>query len=169
MELKINIRPAKKEDCLNLAVLSIQVWLDTYAVDGIRSELSNYVVSNFTETLYLEKLNDKTFPIFVVEKDNHLVGFVMLNLSATFENESNGYEIDTLYVQSHFKGFGLGKKLIQHVQNKFGITCWLHTWINNHNALGFYDYLGFKDVGNMYFDLEGEKHENRVLVLNKAL
>ncbi len=33
------IRSAKKDDCLNLAALSIQVWLHTYAPEGITAEI----------------------------------------------------------------------------------------------------------------------------------
>ncbi len=46
------IREAVEEDCINLAVLSLQVWLDTYAIEGIRIEYSKYVISNFTEACF---------------------------------------------------------------------------------------------------------------------
>ncbi len=32
------IREAKPEDCVDLAVLSLQVWLHTYATKGIREK-----------------------------------------------------------------------------------------------------------------------------------
>jgi hypothetical protein len=35
------IRNAKKTDSINLAALSIQVWLHTYATEGIRKEISS--------------------------------------------------------------------------------------------------------------------------------
>lgn len=36
------IRDATKEDCINLTALSLQVWLDTYAVDGIDRNISGF-------------------------------------------------------------------------------------------------------------------------------
>ena len=50
------IRKAVKEDCINLAVLSLEVWLDTYAIEGIRTEYSSYVITNFTEVSFLNIL-----------------------------------------------------------------------------------------------------------------
>ena len=43
---------------------------------------------------------------------------------------------------------------------------WLTTWVNNEKAIGFYKYIGFSDIGIIFFDLDGEKHENRVLAYN---
>lgn len=34
---KYMIRYARKEDASNLAVLSLRVWLDTYAIEGIKA------------------------------------------------------------------------------------------------------------------------------------
>jgi len=59
----------------------------------------------------------------------------------------------------------LGKLLIESAKKEYGESCWLHSWINNTNAISFYKYLGFKDIGKMYFDLEGEQHENRVFAI----
>lgn len=44
------IRVARKQDAINLAVLSMQVWLETYAQEGIRSEYSHHVLNTFTES-----------------------------------------------------------------------------------------------------------------------
>ena len=41
------IRKALQSDCLDLAALSLQVWLHTYATKGIRSQISQYALSHF--------------------------------------------------------------------------------------------------------------------------
>jgi len=36
------IRQAEQRDCLDLAALSLQVWLHTYAMKGLRTQISQY-------------------------------------------------------------------------------------------------------------------------------
>ena len=38
------VREATKDDCAKLALLSIRVWLDTYAQEGIKTEYADYPV-----------------------------------------------------------------------------------------------------------------------------
>ena len=52
------VREATKDDCAKLAVLSIRVWLDTYAQEGIKTEYADYVLSTFTADYFLEILNN---------------------------------------------------------------------------------------------------------------
>ena len=87
----------------------------------------------------------------------------------TFENKINGYEIDTLYVQEHFQGQGLGKEMLLQMAKYFGDTYWLSTWVYNLSAIAFYKYLGFEDIGKIMFHLGDELHENRVLAVKNIL
>ncbi|BCE00834.1 GNAT family N-acetyltransferase [Marinicellulosiphila megalodicopiae] len=162
------IREANKNDALNLAALSIQVWLNTYAVDGVRNEISKYVIHRFTEHYFLDQLNQNNLKTLVFVEDDLLLGYITIDLDAhyidvTQVDITQGYEITTLYVQSQFKGKGIGKKLLGQVQTQFGNTCWLTAWVFNENAIGFYKHIGFKDIGMKHFELEGELHENRIL------
>ena len=160
---------AKHNDITNLRVLCIQVWLHTYAKDGIRDEISQFVLNTFTNK-YFESMLDKTkYRLFVYKKQNHIVGCIIINLKSTFENKINGYEIDTLYVQEHFQGQGIGKKMLLEVASLFGDTFWLSTWVHNINAIEFYKYLGFEDIGQINFELGEELHENRVLAVKNLL
>ncbi len=157
------IREAKETDCLNLAALSIQVWLHTYATDGMRTEISKYVLSTFTEQYFINLLKEPYYRVLVFIEKNHLLGFIVVNLDSFFEHEANGYEVDILYVQEHFHGKGIGQRLLKKIEVRFGANFWLSTWIHNEKAIGFYKSLGFKDIGQIHFKLGNELHENRVL------
>jgi len=163
------IREANETDILNLRVLCTQVWLHSYAKDGIRTEISNFILNTFTNDYFEQRLNKSKYKIFVYEIENHLVGCVIINLKSTFENKINGYEIDTLYVQEHFQGQGLGKEMLLKMAQNFGGTYWLSTWVYNLSAISFYKYLGFEDIGKIMFDLGTELHENRVLAVKNIL
>ena len=47
--------------------------------------------------------------------------------------------------------------------NKF----WLSAWELNHKAIGFYKKNGFKEKGEIYFDLYGDKIRNIVLEITR--
>lgn len=112
------IRKAKKSDCLNLAVLSLQVWLTTYATNGIRSPISRYAISTFTESYFVELLGKSSVDIRVFEENFHLVDFIVVDLKSTFKGCSNlAYEVAALYVSPHFQGARIGRKLLKEIQD----------------------------------------------------
>ncbi len=120
-------------------------------------------MTTFTQKYFEGLLDNPKFRLLVCTDGNHLIGYIAINLESTFEHADNGYEVDTLYVQEHFKGKGIGRSLLAEVGSKYGNSHWLSTWIKNESAIEFYQYLGFKDIGKVYFTLEGEQHENRIL------
>lgn len=158
------IRKALASDCLNLAALSIQVWLHTYAVNGVRSQLSHYALSTFNEAYFADLLTRESVDIQVFEDGSHLIGFIVVDLESTFESRSDsGFEIVTLYVSQHFHGQGVGRKLIQAIEHLYGAPFWLSVWVNNLDAIGFYNRLGFETIGELSFALQGEQHRNHIL------
>lgn len=163
------IREAKEKDISNLRALCIQVWLHTYAKEGIRDVISSFVLNTFTSEYFQNLLDKSKYKVFVYELNKHIVGCVIVNLKSNFKDKSNGYEISTLYVQEHFQGQGLGKKMLLEMANKFSDNFWLTTWVHNTDAINFYKYIGFEDIGKVNFELEDELHENRVLAVKNIL
>ena len=157
------IREAVRDDCLKLAALSIQVWLDTYARDGIRDVLADYVMSNFTGQAFAQLLHRPGYHTLVCVDDGHLLGYVVVNTEAQFEGARHGFEIDTLYVQPQQQGRGIGRQLLAEVGHRIGRHYWLSTWIHNEAAIGFYRRFGFDEIGRLDFHLGDERHENLVL------
>ncbi|MEJ2765269.1 GNAT family N-acetyltransferase [Photobacterium sp. MCCC 1A19761] len=157
------IRKAEQRDCVNLAAMSLQVWLDTYAIQGLRTQLSQYVLSTFTESHFSQLLNQDVIEIIVYEAENHLVGFIVVDLSSRFEQcERYGYEVATLYISRHFQGQGIGRKLLQEIECLYGAPFWVSVWVNNEAAIQFYHQFDFQRVGELHFHLEGERHRNDV-------
>jgi len=163
------IREATQRDIINLRVLCTQVWLHSYAKEGIRDEISHFILDTFTDDFFEQRLNKAKYKIFVYEKEDHLIGCIIVNLKSTFESKINGYEVSTLYVQEHFQGQGLGKEMLVHISKEFGETFWLSTWVYNTQAINFYKHLGFEDIGEIKFLLGSELHENRVLAVKNIL
>ncbi|MDN3617281.1 GNAT family N-acetyltransferase [Vibrio gallaecicus] len=155
------VREATKDDCVKLAALSIKVWLDTYAREGIKTEYAEYVLSTFTATYFFEILDTTKYRVFVSEEQEVIQGYVMVNLESHYQTSGNGFEVEKLYVDNTFKGKGLGRKLLNEVENQLGNKYWLYTWVENESN-GFYEHLGLSRIGLLTFEFAGASIENNV-------
>ena len=155
------VREATKDDCAKLALLSIRVWLDTDAQEGIKTEYADYVLSTFTADYFLEILNNTKYRVLISEENEVLHGYVMVNLESNYQTPDSGFEVEKLYVDNLFKGKGVGKKLLKSMEDQFGRQYWLYTWVKNESN-GFYEHLGFSRIGSLTFEFFGALIENNV-------
>ncbi|WP_320041549.1 GNAT family N-acetyltransferase [uncultured Desulfobacter sp.] len=156
------IREARESDCINIAALSLEVWLTTYSIDGIRTENSKHALSLFTETYFKGLLKDSKYKLLVSTNGVYLRGFALINLESQFEKADNGFEIQKLYVHGPFQSQGIGQTLLSEIIERYGNKFWLYTWIRN-KSLGFYKKYGFVDIGQYNFKLGNHIIENCVL------
>ncbi|WP_125717914.1 GNAT family N-acetyltransferase [Pseudoalteromonas rubra] len=155
------IRPATTQDCAKLAELAADVWLDTYATDGIKPEYTEYANSTFTTAYFQSLLEHPAYRLLVSEQSVVLQGFVLINLSAQYQTPDNGYEVDKLYVRKSFQGMGVGRALLSQVACQYGTPMWLYTWTEN-AANHFYVRLGAQQIGTLSFEAFGSTINNNV-------
>jgi len=157
------IRNAAYADCKGLSALSIFVWLNTYAKEGVDDKVSRFVLNEFAPGKYKDIIDSPNKKILLAENGNLLVGIAVIDLDSKYQNlEAFGYEICTLYVYPNFQKKGVGKKLIRSLKDKYGEFHWLTTWIHNEAAIRFYQAIGFRIIGKAAFQLIDEVHENHV-------
>ncbi|WP_022667398.1 GNAT family N-acetyltransferase [Desulfospira joergensenii] len=161
------IRKANESDCMNIAALSLAVWFQTYCMDGIRTENSEFAISSFTEDYFKKILLDPRYGLLVFVEGIYLRGYVLVNLESRFQSEKTGFEIERLYVQGPFQGRGIGKKLLSEIISRHGNRCWLYTWVKN-RSIAFYEKFGFIDIGQYDFKIGKETIKNRVLAYGSA-
>ncbi len=165
----MQIRPACLEDAQNLAALAIQVWLHTYATEGIRDALSAYVLATFTPEAFRRRMGEPSHGLLVAEENGHLVGYADVDFDAPREDVPGVCtELATLYVQEHFAGRGIGTRLMaacaEEARRRNGDpTFWLSVYHRNAKALAFYRKHGFTERGAFDFEFGGERHRNLVL------
>ncbi len=165
----LHLRDAKPEDALCLSVLAIQVFLDTYATNGIRPAIAREVLGTYSQASFDAALADSQTHITVAEHDGHLIGFAQLSFSSRHPLAPAGEQAELLrlYVQEPFTRAKVGSQLLlqaQQISADQGATVlWLTPWVHNHRALAFYQRHAFVDHGLTHFVFEGESHENRVL------
>jgi ribosomal protein S18 acetylase RimI-like enzyme len=157
-------------DALSVAALAIQVFLDTYATDGIRSDLAREAFNEYSSLRFEERLADPTRLFILAEREGHLLGFAELSLVHTRPNDQTpeGKELIRLYVQPAFQREGIGSALLRSAELKCASpqaqTLWLTAWAGNQRALSFYRACGYHDVGSTSYVFEGNAYENRILV-----
>lgn len=161
------LRSAIDSDASSLAALAIQVWLHTYATQGIRSAGADYVLAEFTAENFKAHIANPSEELWVAESNQLLIGYALLKFGAQCPIAvKTQIQLATLYVQAHFIGQGIGAALLAHCHNRLPAdeTLWLMANAQNARAIAFYKQHGYTQAGLTYFELSGERHENVVLV-----
>ena len=78
----MRVRPGRHEDTKTLSALAIQVWLHTYATEGVSSVIASYVLSEFTPERFAALLSESSSGVFVAEHGKHLLGYAVVRASA---------------------------------------------------------------------------------------
>ena len=81
--LRPNLRPATADDALCLGVLAMQVFLDTYATDGIRPAIAREALDGYAPAVYQRLLQAPAIFILVAEQHGHLLGFAQVTMGTT--------------------------------------------------------------------------------------
>lgn len=165
----VAFRRATPADAEALAVLGTQVFLDTYATEGVRPTVAREVLATFSPTACAGWLSDPRAVVEVAEREGHVVGFAHLVLGASHPLAPPGEpaELLRLYVQRPLAGLGLGTTLLRRAEHAAleagAAVLWLTAWVHNARALAFYAARGYSDCGATPYRFEGEVHENRVV------
>lgn len=169
----IIIRTATAQDALCIGVLGMQVFLDTYATQGIRRSIADEVLQAFVPDTIAALLAEPGTSLMVAESNHHLVGFAQVKLNARHPmiEASNVAELQRLYVQERFTGLGIGYQLLQAAEHRAVLggaaLLWATVWVGNERALGFYPRSGYELLGSPIHTFQGETHGNRLF--GKAL
>lgn len=167
-DTEVSFRLARADDALCLGVLGTQIFLDTYATEGLRATLAREVLSQFSTAAVSALLQRPHTRFIVAERAGHLIGYAQLTLGATQAQVPGAAaaELDKLYVQQPFLGIGIGAALLRRAEAlaaESGMkTLWLTAWVGNARALRFYARQGYRDLGATPYVFENETHENRV-------
>lgn len=167
------LRRAGPADALCIAVLGLQVFLDTYATEGIRAGIANEVLESFSPTAIATLLDQPQTRFDLAESNGHLVGFAQWQAGAghALAPGAAPAELQRLYVQQRFTGRGLGATLLRHTEHAAHAVgaelMWLTAWVGNARARRFYPRHGYREMGVTSFSFQGESHENRLFA--KAL
>jgi diamine N-acetyltransferase len=164
----LEFRSAESADALCVGVLAMQVFLDTYATDGLRDDLAREALASCSPAVFAARIADASNHFILAERSGHLVGFSECSLSTPPPDASlgGGLELVRLYVQRRAQRQGIGRALLDRAQAQAGAltnpVLWLTAWSGNTNARAFYLARGYEDIGATDHVFEGRAYENRI-------
>jgi diamine N-acetyltransferase len=162
------LRPAGSQDALCLGVLATQVFLDTYATEGIREAIAREALEHCSTEATTARLADARTHFIVAEQDGHLLGFVELRFGDAPVPMPAGpaAQVVRLYVLERFTGRGLGTLLLAQAEELAAAgganRVWLTAWVGNARARAVYPRRGYDDAGTTHYEFGGDRYENRL-------
>jgi GNAT superfamily N-acetyltransferase len=172
--LDLSLRLAVPVDARCIGVLGTQVFLDTYAPQGVRPLIADEVLEHFSTDAIAHLLAQPATVFIVAESAGHLIGFAQLTRGAKPPQGDavDSVELARLYVLERFAGRGVGTRLLRESERWAVSTdasmIWLTAWVGNGRALAFYAAQGYADTGTTFYDFQGELYENRLFVKDLA-
>lgn len=165
---KIKYRPAIPEDALCLSVLFRQVYIHNYAIEGIPADFSRFIVEQFAVSKIEQKIKARPNCMLVATYKNNLAGVAEIEYDKQCPLDNLvAPELNKLYVLECFTGLGLGKQLLNNVEQQLKQEgypeLWLWVYAINERAVRFYKRQQYQWLGNAFFELEGILYENEVL------
>lgn len=172
MPLETLVRPAVRGDADALAVLGTQVWMHTYATDGVSRVIAEYVLRELSSSAMAATLADPGKHVAVAEIGGGLIAYAVLGYPSPCLHEPwTRAELATLYVQEQFLRQGVGTALLKEAERlaqnrRSGL--WLTVNAGNVSAIAFYEAHGYAKAGTAFFQLGGQTYENHVLTKRGA-
>jgi len=133
-----------------LQAICIAAYTKNFAHHWNGNGLAIYIDNQFSAERLTADLKNSTLNYFFIKVKGKPIGFIKLNLAATFEDyaKTEVAELEKMYVLPEMKGQGIGKKalteIIQQMKNidkKAFFLCVIDT---NVAAIKFYEKLGFR-------------------------
>ncbi|HKV08930.1 MAG TPA: GNAT family N-acetyltransferase [Thermoanaerobaculia bacterium] len=162
------MRSAVDSDALSIGALATQVFLDTYATEGIRPSVAREVQEYFSPAAISALLSSSNTRFILAERAGHLIGFAQLTLGAVHELvlDRPAVELHRLYVQARSAGSGVGTALLREAEamaaREGAVELWLIVWAENVKALAFYERRGYQELGTDSYVFENEQYETRI-------
>ena len=164
------LRAADAADAPCVSALATQVFLDTYATEGITRWFVRELEAHFSLAAIEGLLARADTRVVLAERAGRLIGFAQCTLGTTHglldAPAPQAVELDRLYVQRPFLGAGVGTVLLRRAEADAAAggaaVHWLTAWIGNERALRFYAARGYADRGATTYTFDGETFENRL-------
>lgn len=140
---KLNIKEIKDRDPLLVKQL-LEIWEDS--VKATHLFLTNEEIKNIREYVP-QKLKGVSHLVIIENENNTPVAFMGVE----------DRKLEMLFVRNSERGNGLGKKLLNYGIEIYNVN---ELTVNeqNHLALGFYEYMGFKIYKRLELDEQGNHY-----------
>ncbi|KAH7319308.1 acyl-CoA N-acyltransferase [Rhexocercosporidium sp. MPI-PUGE-AT-0058] len=158
---RFTIRPAKPNDAEAISSLGSRVITSSFGHSLSSADLGAYLnLAYSTLAITSDISNPNIDTIVATDSHDHVVGFSQLTRGTTepcLAGVGKTVELQRLYVSEDCHGAGIGKKLVNRIEEmarEQGFeTLWLGVWEENFKAQKVYERLGFGKIGVHDFKL----------------
>jgi len=149
----LNFRPVDSaESIAEVARLAREIWQEHY-VPIIGQEQVDYMLEEFQSERAIALQLAEAHEYYLVCNDRENAGYVAVVPDAA------GLMLSKIYVRKSERGHGLGKKILQFVEDlgqRRGIkVLWLTVNKNNTDSIAWYSRMGFRNAGPVIQDIGG--------------
>lgn len=168
-DMQIVLRTATTDDASAIAVIGTNVWIDTYAANGLTPEIARYVAGKFSADAVLGLVHASGCAVVLAELNGHTVGYAVLKRDSPCPATTDlGCELSTLYVLRSFRSQGVGDALFRWCtafarREWANPAIWLRMNSQNRSAYEFYTKRSMHQVGSVWVVFDGERNENYIL------
>jgi GNAT superfamily N-acetyltransferase len=151
-----------------LALVGAATMLETYAGFLTGADIIAHSAINHTPAFYGAWLADPARAAWLVEAEpgDAPIGFLTAGPATSPHSTASDFEVHRIYVLSRFHGGGVGARLIDAAADeaRAGGKTRLILGVNKKNrAVGFYQKMGLKIIGERAFTVGAVTHEDYVM------
>ena len=167
----LNFQKCTLSDWQQLQKISIDTFTHTYQHKNDPSNFKQHLEKAFNDDQLKKELENPNCEFYFLIKENELVGYLKFNeLDAQTEPMfEEDFEIERIYVINKFQGKGLGKQMMEFAKEKAiqkkKKKIWLGVWSENPKAIGFYQKMGFQQIGTHVFKVGDDEQLDYVMAL----
>jgi ribosomal protein S18 acetylase RimI-like enzyme len=148
-----------------LSDLGKECFLQSHGHSAPKEAIDTFIAKNYSKIAFEKELMNPANIYHLLLVDQEIAGYSKIVLNSTNPNiaAQNITKLDRLYLLKKFHHKNLGDTLMnfnielskQHQQ----IGIWLAVWVENIQAINFYNKKGFRVVGSYNFEIS-ETHSN---------
>ncbi|WP_026890781.1 GNAT family N-acetyltransferase [Lacrimispora aerotolerans] len=170
--MKVYIKKANYENAEELREIGIETFVDTFESQNSPESIKEYIEKAFSKQKLIKELEDKSTEFYFIFYNNEMAGYLKVNTgdSQTEKMGNETLEIERIYIRKKYQRKKLGEQLIQKAieiaKVQYKKEVWLGVWEENHDALAFYERMGFCPIGSHAFFMGEEEQTDLILVKN---
>ena len=167
----IEVVKANPGDINILQAIGKYTFYETYSDENTKEDMNKYLAENFSRENLLSEINMPGTDFYFAKKLLKFVGYLKLNFgqSQTELKDSNGLEIERIYVLQDFHGKKIGQvlydKALKVAKEKNAQFIWLGVWEKNPKTIRFYEKNGFVEFDKHTFLLGSDKQTDIMMKL----
>jgi len=172
--MSINIKPVKSSDIEQLCKISKTTFIESHGHCASADDVQDYINRSFNLQRLTAELQSAETYFYFIRKDGQLAGYSKIIINSPYANLDlkSMAKFERLYLLEEFHGLGMGKQLFSHnlqlARSHSQQALWLFVWVENHQAIRFYQKNGFQIIDEQDFKIS-EKHSNPNHIMLKQL